>query len=438
MGLNLARLKELPAGVAEGADLIARLDECFLLGFARLGSAQHEALDAFAATLVGTPLGEGFAGALAALKRSEFLAKHFVTLAAARAAIQGAQYDALLQQAREALSLEAPAAAETENAVSPQGSHTALLASAQQWLTELALAGFKHLSMETLSPFMATLEQMQADPKLSRIASLFTGFLHELLMATNAAGEDAPVFRWVDLWTRGMILAQRPPPLETGVATDGSFYPLGADVRAHPYFVNMVVYGVLENGGKRRVVRATFSSYKVDVISGQEIWHLFRPIADPLMEALAGSKALAISDMQLLPSGDLLWTGKAAVGKVFSPFEVLADAMPLPAMMPLARHPVQLGEVAALEGDALKTAPFSKERVSAELGDEMLQNATGVIGLLRFDGGAWEIQPLCARTKVGKKEAVIMGGSGALAFCKKDKSKTLATLSERAGKLLRA
>jgi hypothetical protein len=60
-----------------------------------------------------------------------------------------------------------------------------------------------------------------------------------------------------------------------------------------------------------------------------------------------------------------------------------------------------------------------------------------VVGLLRFDAGRWALQPMCVCAQVGKKESVTMTGSAALQFCKKDKSKTLATLSERASKLLR-
>src|SRR6266536_1930597 len=191
MPARLSRLKELPSGVEQGTAVIAGFDECLLLGFARLGPAQHEALAGLEDTFAGTPLQTPLADALAAVKRSEFLAKHFAALAAGRAAIHGAQYDALFQQAGEAIGRKIPPTASgVPKPISPEGQHTALLSSTQQWLMELALAGFKHLSMETLSPFMATLEQMQAEPRLARVASLLTGFLTELLAATPATGED--------------------------------------------------------------------------------------------------------------------------------------------------------------------------------------------------------------------------------------------------------
>jgi hypothetical protein len=469
MGINISILQKLPAGVAEGNELIAGLDECLTLGFARLGPAQHEVLEKTAGTFTGTPLHGPLTEAIEAVRRSEFLAKHFCALAAARAAIQGAQYDALFQQASEALGRKGPGAGAAPKPLSAEGQHTAWLSSTQQWLMELALAGFKHLSVEGLTPFMATLEQMQADPKLARLASLLTGFLMELLAAAGVAGGERPVFRWADLWTRAMIAAQQPPWLEGGTAVNGTLQPLGVDVRAHAHFVNLVIYGLLEAGKERRVVRMPLSSYKVDVIAPQELWQLFRPAADPLLESLAGHKALQISGMQLLASGDLLWTGKARLG---AGFDLLAsgaaasspEVISLPPQPPLTRHPVQLAELVAFEnisvrksatpaalgrgdgnGTSLELAvdggalPIATERLSAgsELDAKTLVTATAMVGLLRFDRGGWAVQPLAARAKAGKKECVIMIGGGALEFCKKDKLKTLSVLSERAGKLLR-
>ena len=170
MSAKISLLQSLPPGVAQANEQIAGLDACLLLGFARLGPAQHEALETIAGTFAGTPLAGPLNEALTAVRRNEFVARHFCAIASARTAIQGAQYDALFEQAGEALGRKAP----TEEAPAPkplsaEGQHTAWLASTQQWLMELALAGFKHLAAESLTPFMATLEQMQGDPKLARL-----------------------------------------------------------------------------------------------------------------------------------------------------------------------------------------------------------------------------------------------------------------------------
>jgi hypothetical protein len=467
--VNFAALKEPIPGIAEGNELIAGLDDCLLLGFARLGPTQHEALERLLGAFAGTPVASPLSDALAATKRSEFLVKHFCAIAAARAAIQGAQYDALSQRAAEAMGRKNSGTELAERPpVSPEGQHTALLSSTQQWLMEVALAGFKNLSAGTSSAFMATLERMQAEVKLTRLASLLTGFLTELL-ATPAGASEIPVFRWGDLWSRAMIAAQQLPSVEAPASVAGTFYPLGVDVRAHAHFASLVVYGVLQSGKTRRIVRVPLSSYKVDVIAQTELWQLFRPCADPLLEALAAQKSLEISAMQIFPSGDLVWTGSAKPGSPFDAVEIgrlanAGEANGLPPQPALSRHPVQLGELICLEkcevrpaaepgqfgrtgedGASLEvvmngtTLPLATERLgsSSELDFKTLTAAAAMVGLLRFDRGGWAVQPLCVRGKVGKKEVVVATGSKALEFCKKDKSKTLATLSERTSKLLR-
>src|SRR5205823_2905039 len=141
--------------------------------------------------------------------RNEFVEQHFVALAAARTAIQGAQHDALRQQAAAALgrtitndTLEAPAVAVGEL----PGPIKVWQESTRHWLMELALAGFKQLEYQTLAPFSATLEQLQGEPSMSRLAALLTGFLHELLDSMPVAAlPSVPAYRWVDLWARAMI-----------------------------------------------------------------------------------------------------------------------------------------------------------------------------------------------------------------------------------------
>jgi hypothetical protein len=351
------------------------------------------------------------------------------------------------------------------------GHHAAWLASAQQWLMELALAGFKNLSAEALNPFAATLEQIQSEPKLGRVAALLTGFHSELLNSLPADAEELPSFRWADLWTRSMLAAQEFPPLETGVTVSGRLLPLGVDVRTHAHFASLLVYGVLEAGNEQRLVRVPLSRFKVDVVAQREIWQLFRPAADPLLESLAQQRGLQVSGMQLLTGGDLLWTGKAKLDRAFDPIATaaaaLANALPLPPVPPLVRHPVQLAELICLEQCSVRKStatqwrpignrapdaetlevningggalPIALERMPAdtELGRKALLQAGALIGLLRFDRDSWAIQPLGARTRAGKNEKVVLAGESALEFCAADKLRTLETLSERAGKLLR-
>src|SRR5690606_16769456 len=140
----------------------------------------------------------------------------------------------------------------------------------------------------TLAPFTATLEQLQDEPKATRLAAILTGFLNELLQSMPiGAKASIPLFRWCDLWTRSMIAALRQPPEPAGEPVSGTFSPLGVDLRGHGYLVSADVYGLLETGGPSRVARMTISAYKVDVLTGSETWRCFEASWRPVLEAIS-------------------------------------------------------------------------------------------------------------------------------------------------------
>ena len=97
------------------------------------------------------------------------------------------------------------------------------------------------------------------------------------------------------------------------------------------------------------------------------------------------------------------------------------------------RHPVQLAELVVLDGD--HGFEMATERLSdpAEITASVMKSAGQVIGLLRFDREQWRLQPLC----VDSGKAVITAGESLLKVRTKLKSKTLAILKERSGRLLR-
>ncbi|MCA9637476.1 MAG: hypothetical protein KC420_15725, partial [Myxococcales bacterium] len=64
-----------------------------------------------------------------------------------------------------------------------------------------------------------------------------------------------------------------------------------------------------------------------------------------------------------------------------------------------------------------------------------LAGSKGLVGLLRYDGGAWSIQPLTIAK--GKAAPRMLASEIAAALGKKSSSSSLSTLKERAGKLLR-
>src|SRR5688572_2746979 len=127
--------------ISEGADALqqaaAQLDACFLNGFVE---GQAEALAALSHIFTGTPLQRRIEESCQALAWNEFVEPHFVTLAAARSALQGTLYDALRQQASAALG-RAPAV-DASAALRFPTRTDALLDSTRHWLMELAIAGF--------------------------------------------------------------------------------------------------------------------------------------------------------------------------------------------------------------------------------------------------------------------------------------------------------
>jgi hypothetical protein len=313
---------------------------------------------------------------------------------------------------------------------------------------EIAIAGFGQLEPQTLAPFTATLEQLQGEPQATRLAALLTGFLQELLNSMPiAALPNVPAFRWADLWTRAMIAALRLPAPSAGKKVSGTLAPLGIDLRHHGYFVSADVYSLLDGS----VVRVTLSSYKVDVIRGAETWQCFGKAAEPLLKAVAGGQGLAVTDATLLPTGDLLLDGTARVKGSSSSLDTAKKALAavsLPSVSALDRHPLQIAEPVYLEGYTANGGGTSldlgdgaslrvaTERISgiSELQPAHVVGSKALLGLLRFDGGAWAVQPLAV---AGPKETVFTG-SGSAAPPKTGKKKpTLGILRERASRLLR-
>jgi hypothetical protein len=459
--MSLKDLLTLPPGVADAAAVVAAVDRCFLVGIGRLGPDQQGALQALGRVFAGTPLAAAVNASVAAVSRNEFVERHFAVLAAGRAALQGAQYDALRAHAAKALGRPASATAEAQPTKTTAGGPVAVWQeSARNWLMEIAIAGFQQLEHQTLAPFTQTLEHLQGEPKTTRLASILTGFQQELLNALPVSSlPEIPIYRWCDLWTRSMLAAVRAPAALAGTKVSGTLSILGVDVRRHGFFASCDAYGVLETGDGARFVRVPRSTYKVDVLTGAEVWKCFFAKPEPLLQAISEHVALKVDGMTLLPTGDLLWDGKASAAKPYSAVEKAAAwfaaeaKSPAPAAVALAdRHPIHLAEPISLTGYKVLSGDVAQldcgdgavlrlatERLpaSSELASDHVAGSDALFGLLRFDGGAWSVQPLCVRVG-GKKASEEYVGSGAQTVVStRKKNDTLAILRERAGKLLR-
>ena len=455
----LKALHELPSGTGETVDLIASFDECFVAGFANLDSRHQETLASLQRVFTGTPLGQPFSDSRAALERNEFIEGHFTVLAAVRAALQGSVFDSLQQQVREVLGRSPDSNIVPENIPPiPPDNLRVWLESIRHWLMEISLVGWARLEATSLTPFMTTLEEIQAEPLLVRQAALLTGFFNELMSRVPISDRSSiPTYRWADLWMRGTIGAMRPSVGDRPQVVSGTLELLGLDLRHHANLVSFTASGLLTVEDKIQWVRATLSAYKVDAIAASEIWLLF-PDAMSLLEAFAQNKALLVNDLSLLPTGDLLWNGKAELGSKFNLMKKAEEFFAPDAakdckfsdLYPVDRHPVQLAEPIFLKDYTVTEAAgklklnwgengelaVATERISpfAEVTKEAIASSSQLFGLLRFDAGKWGVQPLAATQ--GKK-TIFTGQTAAKLLQKPSSKSTVATLQERASYLLR-
>ncbi len=425
----------IPEGVKETYDFIRRMDEVLLRGFA--GGQTQDALEALTHLYTGTPLQSRIEEAAQGIAQNAFTDRHFVALAAARVSLTGMLYDVLR--------------AEVPNVQDHPGEGLALttisdpfLEGVRHWLMEVAIGGFSRLETRAVMAFLPTLEGLRAKPEFVGLGALLTGFVGEMLAALpiqNAA--DIALFRWCDLWSAAMIQAVGlVVPQADAETVSGMVYPLGFDVRQHPQMFSVVVYAALDDGHGLRLVRQTFSRFTVEAIGSDERW-LLLPELTPFAHSLENGTGLRIQEMRVYPSGDMAFLG-GETGAAYNPVHVARDALaagaafpPLPALF---RHPVQLAEPVALTGfkfeeDVLIFPDGTEIAVDVRRDDPHIdRKTTGVFGLMRCDAGRWTLHALTAEAK-GKVTFTAQKAAGLLT--KPPKTSAVATLEERASRLLR-
>ncbi|NUW44503.1 hypothetical protein [Nonomuraea rhodomycinica] len=495
LGVQIAALLDGDVtGAGQALELVAGFDEALANGFARLGEERAGALTALAGAMAGTPLGDRAAEAAAKIAAGSVGEEHLAALAGARAALLGAVHDGLLDRLDAALGRDRapwpaapPAGTDDEPGVpgtaesEPGGPGTAesepgasggepahvpanLLAASRSWLNEVAITGWRGVDHDLVSASSQTIEALLAEPGARRLAVLLDGLAAELA-ASSPIGLMAslPARRWGDLWTRAVLLAQ-PGGLAGGhgaVPVSGRLLVLGVDVHEHGTAVQVQVHGVLEPAGgePKRLVRASVGAMKVDTITGPSVWRLLagHPV---LLSALAEHRALDLTGMPLLPGGDLVWhDDRARAGEPADPFAVarvqLAGALAAPTP-PLDRHPVRIAEPVLVEGYTVggdgtltldgRTLALDMDRLPScgPLTPQLVAASSACVGLVRWDGGRWALQPLAVQATVKRKPVEAGNGDWALGptdpKAVKAEAKAgdvVAVLQERAGRLLR-
>ncbi|MGW0807333.1 hypothetical protein [Nonomuraea sp. NPDC002799] len=468
-----------PAGVAEAFELVAGFDGALTHGFARLGEEPAAALAALAGALAASPLGERVGEAAAKVAAGSVGDEHLAALAGGRAALLGAAHDALLGHLDTALhrtratwdptstgpTVTGPTATEAAATVSvatvPEGAGN-LLAGCRIWLRELAITGWRGVDHDLVSAADQTIEALLAVPALRGLAVLLDGLAAELRASSPVGTMDRlPARRWADLWTRALLLAQQGPWGDGAEQVSGRLLILGADVHEHGTVVRVQVHGILETqggGAPSRLVRTSVAAAKVDTIVGTAVWRLMggHPV---LMGALAEHRSVDVTDMPLLAGGDLVWhDDRARAGAAADPFATarvqLGAAVAAP-VRPLDRHPVRIAEPVFIEGYKSdgqsidlggNTLPVDLDRLppAGPLTPALVKASSACIGLMRWDGGQWSLQPLALLATVKKSPVTAHNGDWAMGptdpKAVKAEAKSgdvVAVLRERAGRLLR-
>ncbi|MFI1191189.1 hypothetical protein [Streptomyces californicus] len=456
-------------GLDEALAVVDAFDEALVAGLLRPGPAQAAGVSGLAGAVAGTPLAARVAEAAEKAAAGTGGEDHFVALAAARNALLGSVHDALMQRVGEAVgrSVEADETAGpgSVSAAVPEQSAN-LLAAARSWLCDLARGGWRGLDHEVVAGAAPVVSAMLPEPAMRRRAALLDGFAAELAASCPGATlERVPVRRWADLWSRALLLTVPGSAGEGSAGTvTGRLLPLGVDLQEHATAVQAQVHAVLEpaGGGAPRLVRASVSAPKPDTVVGAGLWQLLRPRMS-LLGAVGEGRSTEVEAMPVTAEGDLLWddslarTGEPAAA--FATARVMLSAATAARVAPLDRHPVRIavpvlleGYAARDEGDGLafevagRLLAVDTDRMPAAgpLTPEAVAGSHACLGLLRWDAGAFLLQPLAVETTARKKAVAVhagawAGGTDDKAGVRAEKAATdaVAVLRERAGRLLR-
>ncbi|MBL1286276.1 hypothetical protein JKV81_05345 [Streptomyces sp. For3] len=458
-------LTEPVDGLGEALEAIDAFDRALVAGLLRPQADGAAGPARLADAVAGTPLAARVAEAAAKAAAGVAGEDHFVALAAARTALLGSVHDALLARVEEAAGRTrdadtAPAAAERPPAAN-------LLTAARAWLSDLARCGWQGLDHEVVSGAAEVVSAMLPDPSRRRLATLLDGFAAELAASCpGASAERFPVRRWADLWSRGMLLTVPGAAVAPATGTvDGRLLPLGIDLTEHATAAQAQVHAVFEpaDGSASRLVRAAVSVPKPDTVVGAGIWQLLRPHMS-LLAAAGEGRSMELTGMPVTAEGDLLWSDEhARPGEPAEAFATARVALPTataPVTAPLDRHPARIAVPVFLEGYTARTDDDGRltftvagtelavdtDRIPAAgpLTPEAVATSGACIALIRWDAGAFRVQPLAVETTVRKKVTPVhagawAGGTADKAGARAEKAATDAAkvLSERAGRLLR-
>ncbi|MFJ8184839.1 hypothetical protein [Streptomyces sp. NPDC096105] len=451
-------------GLDEALAVVDGFDQVLVGGLLRPQPAQAGGLAGLADAVAGSPLAGRVAEAAEKTAAGAADEDHFTALAAARTALLGSVHDALVARVEEAVGRprgeeSAAPAAGAEHPVN-------LLVAARGWLCDLARAGWQGIDHELVGGAAPVVSAMLPEPALRRLTALLDGFAAELAASCPGATlERIPVRRWADLWSRAMLLTLPGADRATAVTeATGRLLPLGVDLHEHATAVQAQVHAVFEpsEGGTPRLVRASVFAPKPDTVVGAGLWQLLRPHMS-LLAAVSEGRAMELDSMPVTAEGDLIWDdARATPGEPAEVFTTARVALPTAVSAPVApvdRHPARIAVPVLLEGYAVEEEEdgiafrVAGERLAVDAGRvpaagpltaEAVASSAACLGLLRWDAGAFLLQPLAIERTVRKKPVAVhagawAGGTADKAGVRAEKAATdaVTVLRERAGRLLR-
>lgn len=462
-GERTAPLNASVEGLGDTLEAVDAFDRTLVAGLLRPRPDRVEGLAVLARAVAGSPLAARVAEAAGKAATGAAGEDHFVALAAARTALLGAVHDALAVGADEVTGRR-----RQERTAAPpgEGPATNLPAAARTWLSDLARAGWQGIDHELAGGAAPIVSAMLPHPGLRRLATLLDGFAAELAASCPGASlERIPTRRWGDLWSRALLLTLPGAADRPAVTTvSGRLLPLGVDLHEHATAAQAQVHAVLEpaDGTPPRLVRASVSAPKPDTVVAAGVWQLLRPHLS-LLTALGEGRAMDLDAMPLTDEGDLLWDDtRARAGDAADALATARVVLPAATALPTApldRHPVRLAEPVFLEGydsaqdggtltftAAGRAFTVDTDRIPAAspLTPEAVAASRACVGLLRWDGDGFRLQPLAVETTVRKKAVALhagawAGGTTDTAGARAEKAATdaVTVLRERAGRLLR-
>lgn len=438
-------------------DYIDHIDNCLLTGFSDLSEDQLSRMKSIICIFNDTPLKNVLADSLDMLTENAFSKSLFLSIAVIRNALLALKYNVLLGPGNEHPD-DGPGDDSFHDEIVKQGNTDPVQESISNWLTELAITGFKNLVEEKCTGILKTMNVIAGKKEMIGQTVLIAGLVDELFKSCMSDTSSIPITRWGDLWMKAFINTKTADMPQKTKKVSGTLFLIGLDLKTNVNVAQLTFYGILECSGRKYFVKIYRTNFKVDLIQDEEIWYLFHD-SKTILTCYCQNKSIKCRDVVLTENNDLL-LGEDNIkpGKIFHLLkkykEYFLESTPITGIRGdvFHRHPVLIELPYFLEKIKIRkqvtrlyielpdiTIPVAMNKIdsSSPVNEKSLKPAQSVFGLLRYDAGTWQFQPLAFTTRKEPDMCVFNFSSSAEEVDKITAKSTLSMLKERAGRLLR-